>query len=71
VPTSNTRTRWPGIVALPYGVDLDKVLHCLLHMHHNRSLRVDRDREAECLRLARAAAATWRASRQRRSGELS
>lgn len=48
--------------ALPDGVDLDKVLHSLLHMHHNRALGVDRDREAICLRLARQAAATWRAS---------
>lgn len=51
--------------ALLDGVDLDKVLHSLLHMHHNRALGVDRDREAVCLRLARQAAATWRASGER------
>jgi class I lanthipeptide synthase len=47
--------------ALPDGVDMSKVLHALLHMHHNRALGVDRDREAVCLRLARQAAAAWRA----------
>lgn len=53
--------------ALPDGVDRDGVLHSLLHMHHNRALGVDRDREARCLRLARQAAAAWRAHRQRRT----
>jgi class I lanthipeptide synthase len=48
--------------ALPDGVDTDQVLHSLLHMHHNRALGVDRDREAVCLRLARQAAAAWRAN---------
>lgn len=47
--------------ALPEGVDREQILHSLLHMHHNRALGVDRDREAVCLRLARQAAATWRA----------
>ena len=46
--------------ALPDGVDTDRVLHSLLHMHHNRALGVDRDREAICLRLARQAAVVWR-----------
>ncbi|MEU4803078.1 thiopeptide-type bacteriocin biosynthesis protein [Actinosynnema sp. NPDC023587] len=46
--------------ALPDGVDIDRVLHSLLHMHHNRALGVNRDREAICLRLARQAAAVWR-----------
>ncbi|MFI9011662.1 lantibiotic dehydratase [Actinosynnema sp. NPDC053489] len=46
--------------ALPEGVDIDRVLHSLLHMHHNRALGVNRDREAICLRLARQAAAAWR-----------
>jgi lantibiotic biosynthesis protein len=50
-------------LALPEGVDVDAVLHSVLHMHHNRALGVDRDREAVCLRLARQAAATWRACR--------
>ncbi|QTR02237.1 thiopeptide-type bacteriocin biosynthesis protein, partial [Saccharothrix algeriensis] len=45
---------------LPDGVDIDRVLHSLLHMHHNRALGVNRDREAICLRLARQAAAVWR-----------
>ncbi|GAA3852356.1 lantibiotic dehydratase [Saccharothrix violaceirubra] len=48
--------------ALPETADVDAVLHSLLHMHHNRALGVDRDREAVCLRLARQAAATWRAT---------
>nr|WP_231104912.1 lantibiotic dehydratase [Haloechinothrix halophila] len=46
--------------ALPHGVGIEAVLHSVLHMHHNRALGVDRDREAACLRLARQAAATWR-----------
>ncbi|MTD57149.1 lantibiotic dehydratase [Amycolatopsis pithecellobii] len=46
--------------ALPADADLDGCLHALLHMHHNRALGVNRDREAVCLRLARQAAATWR-----------
>lgn len=49
--------------ALPNGADADAALHALLHMHHNRALGVDREREAVCLRLARQAAATWRATR--------
>ncbi|GAA2812628.1 lantibiotic dehydratase [Saccharopolyspora taberi] len=53
--------------ALPTGVDTDKILHSLLHMHHNRALGVDRTREAVCLRLARQAAATWRAYRRNRA----
>lgn len=53
---------------LPEGVDTDAVLHAVLHMHHNRALCVDRDREAVCLRLARQAAATWRACRTERRG---
>ena len=53
--------------ALPTSLDteaLDQVLHSLLHMHHNRALGVDRDREAVCLRLARHAAAAWRAAQE-------
>jgi thiopeptide-type bacteriocin biosynthesis protein len=52
---------------LPEGADADGVLYSLLHMHHNRALGVDRDREAVCLRLARQAAATWRARHQGRA----
>jgi thiopeptide-type bacteriocin biosynthesis protein len=50
--------------ALPNGVNTNKVLHSLVHMHHNRALGVDRDQEAICLRLARQAAAAWRASQR-------
>lgn len=53
--------------ALPEGANTDAVLHSLLHMHHNRTLGVDRDREAVCLRLARQTAATWRACRTERA----
>jgi thiopeptide-type bacteriocin biosynthesis protein len=49
--------------ALPDSADTDAVARSLLHMHHNRLLGVDREREAVCLRLARQAAATWRATR--------
>lgn len=48
--------------ALPDGADTDAVVRSLLHMHHNRALGVDREREAVCLRLARQAAATWNAT---------
>ncbi|GAA4658797.1 lantibiotic dehydratase [Amycolatopsis dongchuanensis] len=51
--------------ALPADADLDTCLHALLHMHHNRALGVNRDREAVCLRLARQAAATWRNTSER------
>ncbi|GAA4237279.1 hypothetical protein GCM10022254_48970 [Actinomadura meridiana] len=47
--------------ALPERTNIDAVLHSLLHMHHNRAIGVDREGEAVCLRLARQAAATWRA----------
>ena len=47
--------------ALPDDADHDRVLRSLLHMHHNRAFGADREREARCLRLARQAAATWRA----------
>jgi len=39
----------------------------LLHMHHNRLVGVDRAREAVCLRLARQAAVTWRATQAGRA----
>ncbi|ASU79148.1 hypothetical protein CDG81_13585 [Actinopolyspora erythraea] len=50
--------------ALPIGADPGRVLHPLLHMHHNRLAGTDRDNEAVCLRLARQAAATWHALRR-------
>lgn len=39
----------------------DDVLESLLHMHHNRALGIDREREAICRRLARQAAVAWTA----------
>lgn len=39
--------------------DIDTVLESLLHMHHNRAIGTDRDREATCRRLARHAALAW------------
>ncbi|MGH3930128.1 MAG: thiopeptide-type bacteriocin biosynthesis protein, partial [Pseudonocardiaceae bacterium] len=53
--------------ALPEPANTDAALHSLFHMHHNRALGVDRDREAVCLRLARQAAATWRVCHQGRA----
>ncbi|MFH8987129.1 lantibiotic dehydratase [Streptomyces sp. NPDC017940] len=47
--------------ALPRGVDVGAVLESLLHMHHNRALGIDRDRERACRRMARQAALTARA----------
>lgn len=47
--------------ALPAGADIDEVLRSMLHMLHNRALGADRESEAQCLHLARAAAATWTA----------
>lgn len=46
--------------ALPLEINTDVVLESLLHMHHNRLLGIDRDRERACRRLARQAALTWR-----------
>jgi thiopeptide-type bacteriocin biosynthesis protein len=45
--------------ALPAHTDLDAVVESLLHMHHNRLIGPDRDRENTCRRLARQAALTW------------
>ena len=39
------------------------ILESLLHIHHNRYLGIDRDREAICRRLARQAALAQRAAR--------
>lgn len=41
------------------GIDPTGVLPSLLHMHHIRVAGVDRDAEAACRRLARAAALSW------------
>lgn len=46
---------------LPEDADTDTVLESLLHMHHNRAIGIDRDREATCRRLARHAALAWTA----------
>ncbi|MET9293063.1 lantibiotic dehydratase [Streptomyces sp. NPDC003077] len=43
------------------GTDPAAVLPSLLHMHHNRVAGIDRDAEATCRRLARAAALSWTA----------
>lgn len=53
--------------ALPDSADTDAVVRSLLHMHHNRLMGVDREREAVCLRLARQTAATWQATRADRT----
>ena len=39
------------------------ILESLLHIHHNRYLGIDRDREATCRRLARQAALAQCAAR--------
>ncbi|NJC73028.1 lantibiotic dehydratase [Planosporangium thailandense] len=46
---------------LPADADIDAVLESLLHMHHNRALGIDPEREATCRRLARHAALAWQA----------
>ncbi|WP_344876176.1 lantibiotic dehydratase [Allokutzneria multivorans] len=46
---------------LPEATVVGDVLESLLHMHHNRALGIDRDREQLCRRLARQAALSWRA----------
>jgi thiopeptide-type bacteriocin biosynthesis protein len=43
--------------------DTTHILESLLHIHHNRYLGIDRDREAACRRLARQAALAHRATR--------
>lgn len=52
-------------MTLPDGTDIDAVLESLLHMHHNRALGINRDRERSCRRLARQAALAWQARRSR------
>jgi len=70
------RAEWPPAVAdarraraaalsayrqtLPTDIDTEVVLESLLHMHHNRALGIDPDREATCRRLARQAALAHR-----------
>ncbi|MFJ5851037.1 lantibiotic dehydratase [Streptomyces sp. NPDC092903] len=44
---------------LPADADVNAVLELLVHMHHNRALGINREREHSCLRLARQAALAW------------
>ncbi|MBC6450909.1 lantibiotic dehydratase [Actinokineospora xionganensis] len=44
---------------LATSTDLDVAAEALLHMHHNRAIGIDRDRENRCRRLARHAALAW------------
>ncbi|MFB6726641.1 lantibiotic dehydratase [Kribbella sp. NPDC056345] len=46
---------------LPDKARINDVLESLLHMHHNRTIGVDRESEAVCRRLARQAAVAWQA----------
>ncbi len=46
------------------GIAAGSVLPSLLHMHHNRVAGVDRDAEATCRRIARAAAQSWSIRRE-------
>ncbi|QEU92892.1 lantibiotic dehydratase [Streptomyces kanamyceticus] len=48
--------------ALPPQTDVDTVLESLLHMHHNRALGIDRERERACRRMTRHAALALRAA---------
>lgn len=41
--------------------EFDVAAEALLHMHHNRAIGIDRDRENRCRRLARHAALAWTA----------
>ncbi|TDC97254.1 lantibiotic dehydratase [Actinomadura sp. 7K507] len=50
---------------LPPGFDVDEVLASLLHMHHIRVTGPHRPAEYQALHLARAAALTWRARKER------
>ncbi len=49
--------------ALDPDANFTHILESLLHIHHNRYLGIDRDREATCRRLARQAALARRAAR--------
>ncbi len=44
---------------LTAGDSVDVALEALLHMHHNRVIGIDRNREDRCRRLARHAALAW------------
>ncbi|MGX7823555.1 lantibiotic dehydratase [Actinokineospora sp. 24-640] len=46
---------------LAVGEAVDVAVEALLHMHHNRLIGLDRDREDRCRRLARHAALAWTA----------
>jgi thiopeptide-type bacteriocin biosynthesis protein len=48
-------------LATDTAIDPDAVLIALLHAHHIRAVGIDRDDEARCLGLARAAALAWTA----------
>ncbi|WP_256961845.1 lantibiotic dehydratase [Streptomyces sp. NRRL B-24572] len=45
------------------GYDEDRILDSLLHVHHIRAAGIDKDDERVCLRLTRAAALAWKATR--------
>lgn len=49
------------------GLDVDRILSSLLHLHHNRMIGPDREAERGCLRLARASALTHTARAERRA----
>lgn len=49
------------------GLDTDRVLSSLLHLHHNRMAGPDREAERGCLRLARASALAQTARSERRA----
>ncbi|MBP2477621.1 thiopeptide-type bacteriocin biosynthesis protein [Crossiella equi] len=49
--------------ALPPQVNTAVVLESLMHLHHNRAVGIDPERERACRRLARQAARSWLARR--------
>ncbi|WP_422646979.1 lantibiotic dehydratase [Actinoalloteichus caeruleus] len=51
---------------LTTSADRDIATEALLHMHHNRAIGIDRDRENRCRRLVRHAALAWTARRNAR-----
>ncbi|MGZ2361447.1 lantibiotic dehydratase [Streptomyces sp. 372A] len=53
----------------PDELSLDVVLESLLHMHCNRLLGLDRKTERICRKMARQAAVTWLAQRERTGSE--
>lgn len=48
---------------IPADTEIDTVVESLLHMHHNRAIGIDSDRERTCRRLAHQAARAWQARR--------